>query len=380
MDKIERCTRCLIPRTLENVSFDAEGVCNHCRKYEQDFAGWEQIKDRKKQEFEQILDRARKLKRPYDCLVPLSGGKDSTYALYLSSQVYKLHTLAVTLDNGYLSQPARDNIRNALANCSADHVFYTLNRENSAELFKTFVQRTGDFCNACMRGINHTIETAVESYRIPLVIKGSGRRVQYISQMKGISRLNTPSYFANVLKGTPAYGKYGYLAGHKYKLEFQKILGGLADILKVPRVSLMRLYPQHIGLYDYIYLPYTEIVSIIKREMGWDDGSKAVEHLDCELHDVPFYKTTLEKPKLGKNTLHSSGLIRQGILTREEALALEEQEMADKSIPPELLNFLQDNGLTYEQYVDYVRNSDRGRFEPRLQVIAREIYHRLRKY
>lgn len=123
MKNIVRCKRCLLPDSLLGISIDEQGVCNHCRDYERNFAGWDSIKDRKAQEFQQLLEKAKSLKRPYDCLVPLSGGKDSTYALYLATKVYKLRTLAVTLDNGYLSDLAKVNINNALVNCDADHFF-----------------------------------------------------------------------------------------------------------------------------------------------------------------------------------------------------------------------------------------------------------------
>ena len=278
---------------MGNITFNEKGVCNHCLKYEHDFKNWDQIKNRREKEFIEILEKAKKLNRPYDCLVPLSGGKDSTYALYLVTKVYGLQTLAVTLDNGYLSNPAKENIKNAIASCNADHIFYTINRQNAAELFRVFAKKTGDFCNACMRGINYSIEFATGAFHIPLVIKGSGRRVQYVSQIKEVSSLNTASYFANVIKNTSANDKFFHFARHKHKLEFQKIIGGVSDILKIPRTSLMRCIPQHIGMYDYIYKPFPEIIEIIKREMNWNDGAGAVEHLDCELHDVPFYKDTL---------------------------------------------------------------------------------------
>jgi len=320
MEEIKRCTRCILPASLEGLTFDENGVCNHCRKYESDFKEWDSIQDRKAKEFEEILGKARKLGRPYDCLVPLSGGKDSTYALYLCTKVYGLKTLAVSLDNGYLSAPARENIANALSSCNADHIYYKINRNNSSELFKIFASRTGDFCNACMRGINYSIEFSTRSFNIPLVIKGSGRRVQYVSQLKGVSSLNTPAYFANVIKGTEAYEKFGYLSSNKHKLELQKITGGIADILGIKRTTLMRFIPQHLGMYDYIYKPFTEIIEIIKKEMKWSDHAGSVEHLDCELHDIPFFKDTLRIPNITKYTFHSSGLIRQGLMTREEAL------------------------------------------------------------
>ena len=233
----------------------------------------------------------------------------------------------------------------------------------------------------CMHGINYAIETSLKSFNIPLVIKGSGRRVQYVSQLKGVSVLNTPAYYENVIKGTSVYERFKHLARYKNKLERQKIIGGVSDILGIPRSSLMRFVPQHIGMYDYIYLPYTEIIPLIKIEMGWSDFGGTAEHLDCELHDVPFFKNTLVVPNITKSTLHNSGLLRQGIVSKEEALTKEREEAkAADPRPPELLNFLSENGLTYEEYVNYVKGSIDDRFAPRFQKIIRDIYHRFRKF
>ncbi|HOZ14484.1 MAG TPA: hypothetical protein PK784_06820 [Tenuifilaceae bacterium] len=380
MDAIKRCTRCILPESLKETKFDSEGVCNHCRKYEQDFKEWDSIQLRKEKEFEKILDKAKKLRRPYDCLVPLSGGKDSTYALYLATKVYKLKTLAISLDNSYLSNPAKENIKNALAHCNADHIYYTLSRENTAELFKVFVENTGDFCNACMRGINYSIEFATKAFDIPLVIKGSGRRVQYVSQIKEVSSLNTASYFANVIKKSQVKDDFGHFARHKQKLEIQKILGGVTDIAGISRTTLMRFVPQHIGMYDYIYKPYPEIISIIKNEMGWSDGAGKAEHLDCELHDIPFYMNTLRINNITKNTFYYSGLIRQGIMTREEALKKEEEELKSPDKPIELIKFLSDNKIANEDYKNYVLHANKTQYEPRFQKLARSIYHKFRRF
>lgn len=380
MKQVVRCNRCLLPKSLDGISFDDQGVCNYCRKFEHDFAGWDAIRDKKKAEFEQILNKAKTLRRPYDCLVPLSGGKDSTYVLYLVTKVYDMRVLAVTLDNGYLSFAAKTNIDNALAHCDADHFFYHINKANSSELFRLFTEKTGDFCNACMRGINYAIEMAVKSFSIPLVIKGSGRRVQYVSQIKELGTLNTPSYYANVLHGSNVENKFKHLARFKGTLERQKIVGGLTDILGVPRHKIMKFVPQHIGLYDYLYLPVQEIINILKQEMGWSDFGGTAEHLDCELHDVPFYKNTLLISDITPSTFHNSGLLRQGIITKDEALRQESQDRKNMGIPKDLQAFLDENKISYEQYVNYVVKAENTQFESKVQKLARDIYHKLRKY
>jgi hypothetical protein len=142
----------------------------------------------------------------------------------------------------------------------------------------------------------------------------------------------------------------------------------------------MRFIPQHIGMYDYLYKPYPEIIQIIKTEMGWSDGAGKAEHLDCELHDIPFYMNTLRVKDITKNTFYYSGLIRQGIMTREDALRKEEEELKNNEQPKELVKFLSDNKISSEEYKQYVVYAKKTQFEPKFQKIARNIYHKFRRF
>lgn len=133
-------------------------------------------------------------------------------------------------------------------------------------------------------------------------------------------------------------------------------------------------------MYDYIYLPFNEIIDIIRKEMKWSDAYGSVEHLDCHLHDIPFYKDTIRIPDITKYTFHSSGLIRQGLMTREEALKKEETELHKSEPPKELTDFLLENNIGYQNYLNAVVSADKTKFEPRLQKLARDIYHRFRRF
>ena len=59
---------------------------------------------------------------------------------------------------------------------------------------------------------------------------------------------------------------------------------------------------------------------------------------------------------------------------------MEEMDMANTAIPKDLEDFLLANNITYADYVNYVKNTDKSKFEPKIQVIARDIYHKLRKF
>jgi hypothetical protein len=377
--EIRRCQRCILPETLDGLTLNEEGICNHCLKYEKDFADWDSKADRKRKEFEKMLDKAKSLKRPYDCVVPLSGGKDSTYVLYLCSKVYKMKCLTVSLDNGYLSNQAKKNIDNALLHSDADHIYYRINVNNGKKLYNHFLKKTGNFCNACMREINFAIKLAEKQFKPPLVIKGSGKRVQYTTGIADFWEVNSPSMFGKVVKDLDNRTAFSQFYKNKIGNDLNKAVGAVLDILKIPRTAMMRYVPQHVGLYDYIYLPYTEIVEILKSEMGWNDVEGTVEHLDCSLHGISDYIKRNKIENTTEKTFYNSGLIRQGIITREEALKIEEELMKKTAPPEELFPFLEEVGIDHDQLINLVRTTTQEKFQTGFEVKIRQLYYKLRK-
>ena len=99
-DNITRCKRCILPRSSPGLTFDESGVCSMCQAYER---RWSNLDYKKSEEYvTNIFEAARSKNNKYDCVIGLSGGKDSSYALYLCIQKYKLKPLCVTFDNGFL--------------------------------------------------------------------------------------------------------------------------------------------------------------------------------------------------------------------------------------------------------------------------------------
>jgi 3'-phosphoadenosine 5'-phosphosulfate sulfotransferase (PAPS reductase)/FAD synthetase len=110
--EMNRCKRCSLPEGKFNVVLNASGICNYCDYFEQnkktilDFTNRENILVRK---FEKHRG-----KYEYDAIVGLSGGKDSTYVLCQMVDKYKLKVAAVTYDNGFLTDFARESIENTI--------------------------------------------------------------------------------------------------------------------------------------------------------------------------------------------------------------------------------------------------------------------------
>ncbi len=95
MEELIRCTKCIMPNTKPDLSFDEEGVCDACRSMEKKDADidWEA----RAKEFGELLEKHKsKDGSNYDCIIPVSGGKDSTYQAYIIKKVYGLDPLCVT--------------------------------------------------------------------------------------------------------------------------------------------------------------------------------------------------------------------------------------------------------------------------------------------
>lgn len=351
----------MLPAELPGAKLDSNGVCLPCRNYEVAFGDWERVKARRKVEFEQALEKARRLKRPYDCLIPLSGGKDSTYALYVCARVHGLRCLTVTFDNGFLSDHARHNIRQALDQTGADHLAYTVSRPHMLRLFRLFLGKTGDLCSVCMRGIEVCTASARKAFDVPLIVDGNGTRLSYVAALRELFQAGNQDFVRNVLEGEElAAFAFPVLnpGGRK-----QTRLGRLSR--RVRNRLLRPLRPRTLQLFDHLDVSADEVLRTLESEMGWTRPADAVEHMDCRLHEIPFHIHALKFPRLTPRTLWRCGQVRQGQMTRDEALRLEEADLANPTRPAALDPFLAEAGMSEAEFRSSASDWTRlGRFRP----------------
>jgi amino acid adenylation domain-containing protein len=169
---LQYCSKCGLPSNYPNSTFDNEGVCNFCHSFDT-FEQKVQAYFKDKNQLRRIFEEAQSRKTgEYDCMMLLSGGKDSTYALgQLVEMGYKV--LAFTLDNGYISQGALDNVRRVTKELGVDCIFGSTPAMN-----EIFVDSLKQFCNVC-QGCFKTIYTlsmkiALEK-GIPMIVTGLSR-------------------------------------------------------------------------------------------------------------------------------------------------------------------------------------------------------------
>ncbi|MEL6942120.1 MAG: AMP-binding protein [Bacteroidota bacterium] len=166
------CTSCGLPSNYPNVKFDEKGVCNFCHSFEQ-FQQQAQQYFKNLDDLRSIFHEAQKRKTgDYDCMMLLSGGKDSTYALgQLVEMGYKV--LAFTLDNGYISQQALDNVQRVADDLGVDCVVGSTPAMN--EIFVDSLHRHCNVCNGCFKTI-YTLSTQIALEKgIPIIVTGLSR-------------------------------------------------------------------------------------------------------------------------------------------------------------------------------------------------------------
>ncbi|WP_396642519.1 hypothetical protein [Methylomonas sp. 2B] len=129
------CVKCLISDAVPGIILGKNGICHLCENYKPEDS---QILDRQRAEREADLEKALrecKNQAEYDCLVPLSGGKDSIYLLYKLKVEYGLKVLAFTTDIN-IPPLAWDNIRRTLNKLDIDHVVYRPSEQFYQKLFR----------------------------------------------------------------------------------------------------------------------------------------------------------------------------------------------------------------------------------------------------
>ncbi|NNF00608.1 MAG: amino acid adenylation domain-containing protein [Pyrinomonadaceae bacterium] len=170
--EIQNCVRCGIPSNYPSASFNEVGVCTFCISFETYRRNAEKY-FRTPKDLKKIFDQSKLTNQSkYDCLMLLSGGKDSTFALS-QLKFMGLNVLAFTLDNGYLSDQAKVNIKRVCDELGVKHIFGKTPEMNS--IFVDSLKNFKNVCNGCFKTIyTLSLKIAIEE-KIPFIVTGLSR-------------------------------------------------------------------------------------------------------------------------------------------------------------------------------------------------------------
>jgi hypothetical protein len=321
-----------------------------CRDFDEKWSCFNEEIPSRKEELAEIFDFYKSIGGKYDCLVPFSGGFDSTYTLYTCTRTYELKTLAYNFDNGFQSETARENIMNAVSKLDVDFIMNEPRWHIAKRLYALFFRKTGEFCTPCNIGIWSTSYKIAEDHDIPLIVSGSSDRMSERLPKGGRIYQWSPSYFKEVIRGeVPREDVADYLCLPK---DFHSSL-----VRSISDLTLER-NPQVLPLPDFIEWNTEQIMITLKTELNWRQKGDRFHHIDCTMEPVNDY---FKQKKWGlSSSIWYSMLVRNGQIARDEALrlaALEEEKNSKE--PPELDLWL--------EMLDLSRNDLEG-FEKRSQL------------
>jgi len=345
---VERCTVCILPRNYEAVTFDEEGICNLCRDRISSPLD-EAAAAEQRTALEEIISAVRAEGRRYDCIVPLSGGQDSAYVAYLMQRRFGLRVLAVNFDNGYRSPLALENIERTTGALRMDLITLHPDRNLLYDLYAHFFRRCGYFCAAC-NAFGYIVigSFAVREGRLrgklPLVVGGWSRKYEY---QPGLSVLSMRSFGRILCEDEELTGRLrrSPLVEPQVFEAFLAMEDARQLLSKRPadgraESSLLRV----IHLPEYVDWDYRTIGETLESELGWRRSSVRKDaHFDCRLAPLQEYLKH-RRFGFGQMTIKNSVLVREGRMTREEALR---RAGLEQSVEPEILSeVLERWGLT----------------------------------
>ena len=358
--ELRRCTKCLLPETFPFIEYDEEGICNYCHNY-------------KKKNTPKPIDELQKLVEPYrktngkpEVLIPLSGGRDSTYVLHMVKQELGLNAVAYTYDWGMVTDLARRNVARICGKLGVENIIVAADihwkRENIRKNITAWLKKpalgmiplfmAGDkfffyYAHKIKKqlgieleiwGVNELENTNFKTGFAGLAPQFDKKRIYSISLK---NQLKLFGFVAKNLIQSPGYINQSILDS----------LGSFASRYITPKAHYYHLF-------DYAHWDEKHIEDIIINNYNWE---KAVDtNSTWRIGDgtASFYNYIYTLVAgFSENDTFRSNQIREGMISREEALKLVYEE--NKPRYNSLKWYLEIIGLDYESVIKTINKIPR---------------------
>ncbi len=320
---MKRCERCIMPETVPGVTFNKDGICSYCLDYTPEQSLGQEA-------FQEIVASARSRNNEYDCIVPLSGGRDSTFILHLAKAVYGLKVLAVNYDNEFRNEQALVNMTTACKVLGVDFISVRSKRNLASKIVLEAIPRAVPdglyqickvLCAACVYGYRSVSCRAAHKHKAPLILWGfsQAERTQNMERKaaEGFKRLTRPQRIARFYK----IMYYKLLQ----KMEFPVPGNSVLARWRLPTIKDKNI--KEICVFDYVPWNREQIKETIMTELGWrvPSGHVSSWRFDCALHALVNY-CYLGLFGCTKDCFGYCGMINSGQMSRSDALTQEEQQ------------------------------------------------------
>jgi amino acid adenylation domain-containing protein len=327
--KLSYCTRCGLASNVPGTSYDAQGVCNVCR-------GFDSYVD-KAQAYFKATDELRALVAEmkaartgeYDCLVLMSGGKDSTYMLYQLCGL-GLKPLVFTLDNGFISEAAKANIRQVVQSLGVELVVGGTPHMN--EIFVDSLKRFANVCNGCFKTIYTLATNLAHAKGIRYIVTGLSRgqffETRLTEELFQRQDFDVGKLDALVLEARKAYHRRKDAVSCHLEVDVFRGDQVFRDI-------------QFVDFYRYWSVPLAELHAFLQQHTPWVRPPDTGRSTNCLINDVGIY---IHKKQRGFHNyaLPYSWDVRLGQKTRSEAMG----ELDDEIDEPRVQQIMAQIGYT----------------------------------
>ncbi|MFZ5972404.1 MAG: N-acetyl sugar amidotransferase [Bacteroidota bacterium] len=314
----QSCIRCLMDTTDPELTFNEQGVCNHCIEAEIELPKHKFSSEEEQANLRAIYDKIKSDSKgqKYDSLIGLSGGVDSSYVTHLAHQM-KLTPLIVHFDNGWNSEKSVANIKNLVDKCGFDLETYVINWPEFKDLQRSFFKAgVVDIEILSDHAIMATMFQLRKKYKIRNVLSGSNYVTEHGMPNAWLWRKQDLTNIRGIQKkfGTRKIKDFPTLNSVQFQLIKMFGLGG-----------------NYIEILNHINYSKSMAMDVLQKEYGWVYyGGKHYESTFTK-----FYQAYVLPVKFGydKRKVHLSALIRNGEITREQGLA----ELAKPAYDPQEL-------------------------------------------
>jgi len=299
----QQCTRCVMDTSAKDIIFNKDGTCNYCTNFlHKSHKIFTTIQENN---LDNLLVQIKQEghSKKYDCIIGVSGGIDSSWALYNAVKL-GLRPLAVHMDNGWNSELAQHNIANLVNILGVDLYTHVIHWDEYRSLMQSFfdadVIDVELLYDNAMLALNYQM---ARKYRVKYILSGSNHHTEgiYVPQNWNWFKLDKCNIKAINQKL------------HKVKMKTYLSIGTL-DYVKYTFIHRIRW----IAFLDYLNYNKEEALSILQKEVAY----KPYPYKHYESIFTRFYQGFILPNKFGidKRKIHFSTLIMSGQMNRKDAL------------------------------------------------------------
>jgi len=326
--EIKRCVKCILPETTPNISFNKEGVCNYCREHKK-------IKYSSSFKLKKIVSKCRSGNRKADCIIAFSGGRDSAYGLHYLVKKLGMHPIAVTFDWGMISNIGRRNQARLLGRLGIEQIIVSADLKKVRDDIKNNLRAWLRKPDLGMVPLLMQADKVTEYY-VDKIKKELGLELVFFCRGNELEREEFKAGYCGVKNADPGGIIHNYSVADKLRLLGYYLRQFVINPYYLNSSLLSSMWGYlitYVVPHDYIYLWHYikweegKILKTLFKEYGWEDDGETGITWRIDDGSPAFYNYLYGQIQgFTENDSFRSNQIREGLLTREEALKIIERE------------------------------------------------------